>query len=334
MSLGGGVGGVVLKKPRRLKPGDRIVLASPSKAPEPAAVEKAACRLRALGYEVVVPDDLCLRRGYLAGSDRARAERLNAALLDEETACLLCMAGGYGAMRLLPFLDWDRLAARRIPPAIVGFSDITALHIALNRRLGWVTYHGPMGMTMWGGDEPPAPALAEQFWASLGALVPGGTSVFWPLPFMEHPVPVPLAPGVAEGRLCGGNLALVTALMGTPWEIDTRGTILFLEDVGEEPYRVDRMLCELALAGKLEVCAGILLGGWTHCHAETPNASLRLEEVFEDYFVGLGIPVLSGWPSGHLPNQLTLPLGVRVRIDTGAGPEGLLSLLETPWQEA
>jgi muramoyltetrapeptide carboxypeptidase len=323
---------VVGKKAIRLHAGGRIVFASPSKAPDPVAVATAAGRLRDLGYEVVVPEGICARRGYLAGNDQERAARLNAALLDPEAACVLCMAGGYGVMRILPLLDWERLARRASPPLVVGFSDITALHIALQKSLGWVTFHGPMGMTTWGGADPPAASLAEQFLGALGA-GPNPARAFWPMPFMEHASPHWLVEGQAEGRLRGGNLALIAALMGTPWEIDTTDCILFLEDVGEEPYRVDRMLCQLACAGKLRACRGILLGGWTRCEPETPALSLSLQEVFEDHFSGLNVPVLAGWPSGHVPNQLTLPLGVQVRMNAEGPVDGYLTLREMPWAE-
>ena len=323
------------RKPRAAGPGARIVLVAPSKPVEPDATHRAAARLAELGFVVDIPEGIFERRGYLAGPDPLRARILGRALADPRADVVLCLAGGYGATRLLPLLDWTALAARDVPPAFIGYSDITALHLALQRQLDWVTFHGPMAATMFGGAEPPAPFWAAQFWGMLGmggaAGAPGAPDLT--LPFADQPLPEVLVPGEATGPLRGGNLSLVAATIGTPWELDARGAVLFLEDVGEEPYRIDRYLSQLALAGKLAEAAGFVLGTWSACVAETPERSLNLREIFADHLGNLGVPVVDGWPAGHIATQQTLPLGVRMRLTAPAGACPRLTPLELPFLE-
>ena len=286
---------------------------APASPVPPERLAPAVEAVRALGLTPVVypscrPEH---RRGCLAAADPVRAGDLQAAFADETIAGVLCVRGGYGSHRLLPLLDLEAMA--RNPKVFAGYSDITALHIALNQWCGLVTCHTVMP--------------ASEYWEPVDgftmeglrrALFGGLTGV---LPWPEGAAPIPLAPGRAEGRLCGGNLTLVCASLGTPWEIDTRGKLLFLEDVGERPRRIDAMLTQLRNAGKLRECAGVILGAWTDCPQE--EGGLPLEESLQE-LLPAGKPVLAGVPCGHVLPTLSLPLGARAVLDAGAGTLELL----------
>lgn len=241
-------------------------------------------------------------QGYLAGSDQQRLDDLHAAFADPDIDAILCMRGGYGSMRLLDRLDFDLI--RRHPKPLIGYSDITALHTALNRHAGLITFHGAMLNADLLGEkrEPTVPSLLRQLRGELGE---GDV--------LRHPDAYPLTcvqPGVASGRLLGGNLSLLCATLGTPAEIDSQGCVLFIEDVNEPLYRVDRLLTQLRLAGKLDGVRGVLVGDFAGI---TVPAMVPL---LEDIFGPLGVPVLAGWRSGHCDPNLCLPLGARVRLDS------------------
>jgi muramoyltetrapeptide carboxypeptidase len=229
---------------------------------------------------------------------------------DPEVAAIVCLKGGYGAMRILDALDCG-LAARN-PKILVGYSDITALHLALNQRAGLPTFHGPMGLSaaLLEGD----PASTSSWLAALTGTAPGR---------LENPPGRPplwaLAGGMARGPITGGNLSVIAATLGTPYELDARGKLLFLEDIDERPYRVDRMLTQLRLAGKFRDCAGIVLGDWNNCVADPGERSLELLEVFREVLVPAGKPILAGLQAGHCQPMLTFPLGVEAVLDADAG---------------
>jgi muramoyltetrapeptide carboxypeptidase len=290
---------------RALRPGDLVAVIAPAGPALPeqrAAVEALYARhdLRVRLYP-----GCHMRTGYLAGPDAQRLADLHAALADADVAALHCLRGGYGAMRLLDGIDMDQV--RRAGKLLIGYSDITALH-ALWCRAGLPSLHAPM----------PASDLIkpgrEDDEAALFALLRQGLCQGDTLAPVLAPVLAPAnlhVPGRAEGLLVGGNLSLVTALLGTPWAWPVDGAILFLEDINEELYRVDRMLTQLRLAGVLDRVAGFVLGSFTEQAA--PNALLR------EMLAGLGKPLLAGWPAGHgTPNQ-PLPLGLRVVLDATAG---------------
>ena len=236
---------------------------------------------------------------------------------DPEVAAVMPIAGGYGTPQLLDRLDYDLI--RRNPKIFVGYSDITALHLAIHQKTGLVTFHGPNVDSRFTDYtiEVYRRALFET--APLGALGnPRESNAMRP----QHPLRA-VRPGRATGRLLGGNLTLISTTMGTPWEIDTRGAILLLEDVGEEPYRIDRMLTQLRLAGKLQQAAGIVFGECVEC---TPSeykpfvaAGFSLGEVLDAVLGDLPIPVLFGLTFGHTADQLTLPLGIRATLDADKG---------------
>jgi muramoyltetrapeptide carboxypeptidase len=240
-----------------------------------------------------------------------------AAFADDEVQAVLPVRGGYGTIRILESLDY--LPLQRHPKLFVGFSDITALHIALSSRLGLVTFHGPHPADGIGAPDGWSLLSEESFWSAVHgeSTFPAAGRSLLPQSFDSSQL-IPITPGVAEGRLIGGNLATICALLGTPFEIQTTGCVLFLEDVDEPPYRIDRMLAQLKLAGKLAAASGILLGQFTNCEPVAGKPSLSLQEVLSQYFDKMPIPVLSNFPAGHARDNVTLPLSVPVRLDATA----------------
>lgn len=291
--------------PKPLFPGARVALIAPSSpVPEATQVEESAACLRAYGLEPVLYPTCLEHYGYLSGSDQARAQDVMDAFTDTSIDGIFCIRGGYGAQRILPLLDFDRIQAN--PKWFAGYSDVTALHSMLNDVCGFVTYHTPMPSTeiRRGLDEYTEEYLKKAMFGNLTGSLPS-----------TSPVQV-LSPGRAEGPLVGGNLSLVSSSLGTPYEIRTKGKILFLEDVDEAPYRIDGMLNHLWLAGKLADCAGILLGYYTDCAASKPELSLSLEEVFHD-LLPTDKPVVAGYTCGHSRPTMSLPLGAQARLENG-----------------
>ncbi|MBF6030620.1 LD-carboxypeptidase [Pseudomonas sp. P115] len=279
-----------------------IALIAPA-GPAALDVEKAGQWMRARGYDLRIFTGVYERDGYLAGSDEVRLRDLHAAFANPEIDAIFCLRGGYGTPRLLDRLDFDLLRAN--PKPFVGYSDITALHLAISRYAGFVTFHGPMLNADLLGDkqQPTEYSLLSMLRGDLRA-----GSV------LAHPVAYPLttlAPGIACGRLLGGNLSMIAAVMGTRFEIDAEGIILLIEDVNEPIYRIDRLLTHLHLAGKLVQIAGVLVGDV----AGVDKAAL--EHLLKQTFEPLCIPVLAGWRSGHCDPNLTLPMGALVRLDAG-----------------
>jgi muramoyltetrapeptide carboxypeptidase len=304
----------VLRKPRPLAPGDTIGLVSPSGPSRPGgtgatpeAVEQARRRLHEVGFRTVVAPHAFDARGYLAGEDADRAGDLQAMLEDPAVHGVLCIRGGYGAHRLLARLDYRAIGRR--PKVFIGYSDITALHLALYTQCGFVTFHGPMVGAIAQSDPHDYLELLRAVTRPepLGRLVnPPGA------PAIET-----LVPGVAEGPLIGGNAALLTGLLGTrfaPETRDFRGKILFLEDVGDKLYRLDRKLAHLRLAGILDEVSGIVVG---ECRYTPEVDTLSLRQILDDHIVPLGKPAVYGLACGHGTYHLTLPEGVRARLDAG-----------------
>ncbi|AVE08242.1 LD-carboxypeptidase [Pseudomonas palleroniana] len=279
-----------------------IALIAPA-GPAALDVEKAGQWMRARGYQLRIFPGVYERDGYLAGSDKTRLNDLHKAFADPDIDAIFCLRGGYGTPRLLDSIDFDLL--RTHPKPFVGYSDITALHLAISRYAGFVTFHGPMLNADLLGDKQP-PTESSLFAMLRGQLGTGSV--------LAHPVAYPLStvsPGIACGRLLGGNLSMIAAVMGTPYEIEAEGIILLIEDVNEPLYRIDRLLTHLRLAGKLAQVAGVLVGDV----AGVDQAAL--ERLLKQTFEPLCIPVLSGWRSGHCDPNLTLPMGALVRLDAG-----------------
>lgn len=301
-------------KPRPLKPGDAIGLVAPASPLKcDLYLQRGIKRLKAWGFQVVLYRPLKSGEGYLAGSDEERLAELQAMFASPRIKAIICLRGGYGSLRLLPHLDYDLIRAH--PKIFLGYSDITALHLALIQRAGLVTFHGPMIYPELGGD------LTPYTEASLLSMLTGSPcfSTLYSLPGKA----LTITPGQARGRLIGGNLSLLVATLGTPFEIDTRGAVLFWEEVDEPPYRVDRMLTQLLLAGKLAAAAGMVIGECAGCG--------DLEELLRERLAPLGIPCLYGLPCGHGIDVATLPLGVPATLDAS---EGYLRIEEAPFAQA
>ena len=312
-------------RPPRLLPGSIVGLVAPSSAPnDPEDIRFAIDTLVSLGLRVRPGAHLFARDGYLAGGDAARAEDLNAMFADDAIEAVWCVRGGYGASRLLPMLDYARLRQR--PKAVVGYSDITALHMAINTQAGVVSFHGPVA---WRALTPYT--LGEMKRVLFEAAAP--VRLAGPPPFEAREGLVDrdnrvttLVPGRARGRLVGGNLCLMAHLTGTPYAPDLRGAILFLEDVDEPYYRIDRFLTQLWLAGSLAGVAGIAFGKFTRCTPSPSNVQNRvLEDILAERGRALGVPTLAGLMIGHVDDQATLPIGCLAELDADAGT---LTLLE------
>jgi muramoyltetrapeptide carboxypeptidase len=283
--------------------------------------QRAAELCCALGWEPVLAPNAGAQHGYLAGTDAQRLGDLNNALGDDSIGAIWCIRGGYGLTRILAGVNYA--AARRHPKVVLGFSDVTALLLALHQQTGLITFHGPVArhdMTTYTRAhlEPLVTSAAP---AGELRVPPPPADVLVPL---QHRV-IPIAGGMAEGPLIGGNLSLVQCLLGTPYLPPLDGAILFLEDVGYELYRIDRMLSHLRLAGQLERLAGVAIGGFTEMSRRGSDGATGLDRVFSDYLTPLGIPVVLGLPFGHVADQWTLPIGTRARLD---GDAGTLEVLE------
>jgi len=313
-------------EPPRLKPGDTIMFVAPAGDLDKKKMMVAKGRLEARGYQVKMRDDLFAEEGYLAGSDQRRAEELMQAFNDPEVQAVFPGTGGYGTMRILDQLDYEVIRAK--PKILIGFSDITGLHLAINRHARVITYHTPSPMWGLGNDEGLTPFSERWYWQALeGGAMAEGYVIETPA---EVPQPVALGKGVSRGRLTGGNLSLIAALEGTAYAIDTRDAILLLEDTREAPYRIDRMLRQLQLNGKLANLRGAVLGQFTKDYDRedkmTEDPRYLTNGVLRQYFEPLGVPVLMNFPVGHHKMNASLPLGGQVEIDADAATLRVLSL--------
>jgi muramoyltetrapeptide carboxypeptidase len=297
-------------KPARLCRGDTVVVVAPASNLKPDYLARGAAELERLGFRVKHRDDILEKARYTAGSDARRAEELMQAFTDPEVKAVWAARGGYGVMRILRMLDEELLRAN--PKIFIGYSDLTALHIYLHRRFGLITFHGPMAAKDFAGGEPHYDR--DTLMQALTIASPVGEISSEKTEMLHHG-----RGGKARGRLLGGCLSLVAAMMGTPDELDTRGAILFLEDTGVRPYAIDRMLQQLKLAGKFDQVQGIIFGEMTDCvqHAEQ---GYTIQEVLAECTADLRVPVMFGLPSGHSPRgNLTLPLGVEATLDADRG---------------
>ena len=263
------------------------------------------------------------RQAYLASPDATRAAEVNGFFADSEIDAILCLRGGYGSPRILDRLDYDLIRQNTKP--FIGYSDITALLNAIYERSGVVTFHGPMakefgigkGLTQyteryfWSAFDPKSSLFQD--WGGVGPRGRGHR--------------ITLVGGSAEGVLVGGNLSVLVSTIGTPYEVSGDGQILFLEDVSEKAFRIDRMLNQLRLSGKLAKFRGILLGAFTNCGQDLNAAGKTLEDLFLEYFGELGVPVLSGFPAGHVSDQAVLPIGGQIRLDAD---QKKVTILEAP----
>ncbi|HEV2148643.1 MAG TPA: LD-carboxypeptidase [Longimicrobiaceae bacterium] len=300
-------------RPPALGPGARVALVAPAGPLPEGAVDRAVERVRSWGWEPL-PGEFCRgRRGFLSGTDDERLADFQAALRSPDNDAVWCLRGGYGTMRILGRIDWAPLAER--PRPLIGFSDNTALHLALFRR-GVVSFHGPHPAT------PELPEFSRD--ALLRTVARAEPAGVLPFPAGGPARADTLAGGVAEGPLVGGNLALLAAMAGTPWALRAEGALLFVEDVGEAAYRVDRLVSQLLLSGALDGVAGVVVGDFSEAPDEGREGIPTAAEVIAERVAPLGVPVAAGFPFGHVDLSWTLPLGVRARVDADAGTLELL----------
>ena len=285
-----------------LKPGARVALVAPAGTlTGPEDVERGEDNARSLGWEPRTGAHVTRKHRYFAGTDAERLSDLNDAIRDDDIDAIWCLRGGYGAMRLLPDVDFIALAKR--PKPVIGFSDLTSLLFAVSGRSRIVCFHGPTARMQ----------LTDFSRASLLAAVSGGGD-----PCGAAPNARVLRGGTAKGRLVGGNLALVAAMIGTRFAPDLEDSILFLEDVGERTYRVDRMLRQIYLSDGLRNCRGIVFGECTDCHEASASGARELDEILGEIADLAGIPCIAGAPIGHIDDQWTLPVGARAALDADA----------------
>ena len=281
--------------PPRVEPGDTIGVAAPAGPFKKELFDQGIQVLKSLGYRVFIPEAVFKKTGYLAGSDRGRAETLNRLFADPKIKAIICARGGYGAMRTLRFIDFQSI--RENPKILLGFSDVSALLSALYTRCSLVTFHGPTVTHLAGADDVTIQALASALSRDQPMEIPARTGQT-------------LRPGSAVGRVVGGNLTTLCHLLGTDFAPDFRNHLLLLEDVGEAPYRVDRMLTQMRLAGCLDAVAGVVLGSFKNC-----GRTNEIYRIVTEVFNNQEIPVLAGFDIGHEKPNLTVPLGMEAVLD-------------------
>lgn len=304
-----------LIKPNPLKVGDRVALVAPSSPVPQLNLDKAIDSIRFLGLEPVVYISCSSRHGYLSGTDDLRTADVNAAFADSSIKGIFCLRGGFGVTRLLPHIDFKMI--KENPKVFIGYSDITGLHISINQLCGFITYHGPMPNSNYRKlDAYSLDSLKRNIFSSE------------PLGMILNPTNEPLVTiceGAAEGLIVGGNLSLLVSTLGSPYEVDTKDKILFIEEVGEKPYRVDRALTALSLAGKFKDCAGIILGTFADCdiplekqqgNVFIAESTLTLVQIFEEVIRPFHKPTLLNFRAGHVYPQATIPFGAWAQLDT------------------
>lgn len=303
-------------RPPRLRAGDVLGLVAPAGfIGDRFGLVEIENTVRAMGLVPRAAPHMLEREGYLAGSDETRARDLMAMFADDEVRAVMAVRGGWGAARLLPYLDFAAIA--RKPKLFAGFSDNTALHLALAARTGVHSIHGPNASASW----PPV------VWDSFRQIAFEGAMPTWSVPVSQGPNLSGRGPdlrvfhgGKARGRLLGGNLTVLAALAGTPYLPDFTGAILFLEDTNEAEYRIDRMLTQLALSGILGKVAGVVFGQCTHCeNTDGGYSNFTIYEVLDRQFSKLGVPAFQGALIGHIAAQVSVPVGVMAEIDADAG---------------
>ena len=295
-----------MNKPKALKLGDTIGLISPSSPTAIENIEKAESKLKEMGFKVKMGKSPYEVYGYLSGTDEIRANDINEMFSDKEVNGIICIRGGYGTPRILDLIDYDII--RKNPKVFVGYSDITALHIAFSQKSDLVTFHGPMGTSNLIGNF--SEFTKKSFLKAIMNAEPIG-EVFNP----EGEEIIKINGGLAEGTIIGGNLSLIVDTIGTPYEIDLKGKILLIEEIGEDPYKIDRMINQLRLSGKLEETEAIILGDFNNCEDGKHPESLSLKQIFDDHIKAIGKPTIYNLKTGHCEPMITLPFGVRARLD-------------------
>ena len=317
---------LIMQKPPALLVGDTIAFCAPSGFLDSVRMSLARSRLEEKGFYITQEESLYRRWGYLAGTDEQRASELMHHFKDKSVKAIFPGTGGYGSTRILSMLDYDIIKGN--PKIFIGFSDITALHIAFNQLANLITFHTPNPMYGLGSKKGLDPISELYFWS----LLMNSNDYTYEIPFDLYGDSLKvqtMVPGIASGKLVGGNLSLICSTMGSVYEAKTMGSILFIEDVGEAPYRIDRYLSELKLAGKLDLVNGIIIGRFSRRGTEAPDRStdFQMHQVFQQYFSKMKVPVIFNFPSGHGSKNVSLPLGCIVEINTD---DEIFKVLESP----
>ncbi|TLS37565.1 S66 peptidase family protein [Pseudalkalibacillus caeni] len=291
--------------PKSIRPGDTIGVIAPASPPNKEKTKIAINYFEQLGFNVVTGNHIYTKSAYLAGDDNKRLEDLHMMFANENIDAVYCACGGYGTARIADFIDYELI--RRNPKVFWGYSDITFLHTAIFQKTGLITFHGPMlGSDLGEGSIDP---LTENYLKQV--IEP--TDIH----YTEQISPLQVhVEGKASGPVVGGNLSLLVSTLGTPFEIDTKGKLLFIEEIEEEPYRIDRMLNQLRMAGKFQDAAGVLLGDFNNCVPGKRKESFTLEQIFEQLIVPAGKPTMSGFSIGHCVPHISIPIGSQAVLST------------------
>lgn len=293
-------------RPKPLKKGDTVAIIAPASPADKNLIDSCINSLENLGLNVVVGNSCTSEYGFLSGTDDIRANDINSMFANKSINGIFAIRGGYGCARLLNLIDFNLI--KKNPKVFIGYSDITALHIAINQKSKLITYHGPMVSTeLIKGLDDYSFNYYNKFLFSNDNMIELCNPI-------ENPIKT-INPGIAEGKLIGGNLSLICSSLGTKYEINTKNKILFLEEVGEVPYKVDRMLTHLKQSGKLKDANGIILGAFTDCVAPKDKKSLSLDDIFNEIILPLKKPTIYNLACGHCLPTLTLPLGAKIRLD-------------------
>ena len=308
-------------KPPRLKAGDTVGLINPAGATfHPEDVVIAEETFAALGLKMKAGEHLLDRYGYLAGTDEARAADVNNMYADPDVDAIITLRGGWGCNRILDLIDYKNIGKH--PKIIMGYSDITSLLLAFNAKTSLVTFHGPVGISTW--NEYSTDFVKRLLFEGQAFTMENPTDKGDNLTQVKDRI-LTIKSGQATGKLLGGNLSVLSAMVGSDYLPDFKNNILFLEEVDEAPYRVDRMLTQLKLAGILDELSGFVFGKCSSCDSGESYGSLTLEEVLDDHIKPLGIPAWFGSMIGHIGDKFTIPLGINAEID---GDKGSIKLLE------
>lgn len=296
-------------KPPKLNMGDTIGLIAPGSYVTQEQLDKSIKNFEELGYKVKYSKNILSKHGYLAGYDYERAADIHEMFADKEVDAIAAVRGGYGCARILPMLDYSIIKSN--PKILIGYSDITSLLYGIYKKTGLVGFHGPVGISTFNDYS------VEHFNKILSD--PDSTYEMKNLPEEEEQIVI-INSGIAKGELIGGNLSIVVSMIGTEYDIDSKNKIIFLEEIGEEPYRIDRMLTQMRQSGKFDGCKGIALGVFERCEAREKDPefpkSLTLQQVLQDRLGDLGVPVIYGLSFGHISNKYTLPFGVKAQLNT------------------
>jgi muramoyltetrapeptide carboxypeptidase len=309
--------------PKAIKKGDTLGLISPSAATaDRMQFTFAKEALEALDFKVKLGENLTNRRGHLAGTDQERADDLNGMFADSEVSGIICIRGGSGAARILPLIDYNLI--KQNPKPLLGYSDITALHCAIQAQTGLITFHGPNGSGSWNSFN--VKQFEQIFFEKAKVTYKNEQPKGDDLVVKNNRIQT-LKAGIAEGKILGGNLTVLTSLSGTPYYPDFTDAILFIEDIGEDPYKMDRMMSTLMLNGTLNKIKGFIFGQCSDCEPGGGYGSLSVDQVMDDYILPLDIPAYTGAMIGHVAKQFIIPVGTRVKMDASTGTITLLEAL-------